>query len=75
MGRFCSALLVQLHSALDIWLESPVRKVREQAKVTQCIHPEVVGVAGHFGRWAEGSPIQKGKGCEAPMRTTDRYRA
>jgi molybdopterin-containing oxidoreductase family molybdopterin binding subunit len=45
-----------------VWLESPVCKVRAQAKVTQCIHPEVVGVAGHFGHWAEGSPIQKGKG-------------
>ncbi|MBI2954457.1 MAG: molybdopterin-dependent oxidoreductase [Chloroflexi bacterium] len=46
----------------DIWLETPVRKVRAKAKLTQCIHPEVVGIAGHFGHWAKGMPISQGKG-------------
>ena len=46
----------------SVWLESPVCKVRAIAKVTQCIHPEVVGVGGHFGHWAPGMPISRGKG-------------
>ena len=46
----------------SVWLESPVRKVRATAKVTQCVHPEVVGVGGHFGHWAPGMPISRGKG-------------
>jgi len=46
----------------DVWLESPVAKVRAKAKLTQCIHPEVIGVGGHFGHWAPGMPIAQGKG-------------
>jgi len=46
----------------SVWLESPVRKVRATAKLTQCIHPEAVGVGGHFGHWAPGMPISRGKG-------------
>ena len=46
----------------EVWLESPVCKVRARAKLTQCIHPQVVGVGGHFGHWAPGMPIAQGKG-------------
>ncbi|MCC6889235.1 MAG: molybdopterin-dependent oxidoreductase [Hyphomicrobiales bacterium] len=46
----------------EVWLESPVAKVKATIKLTQCIHPEVVGVAGHFGHWAPGMPVAKGKG-------------
>ena len=46
----------------EVWLESPARKVRAVVKVTQCIHPEVVGVGGHFGHWSAGMPIARGKG-------------
>jgi molybdopterin-containing oxidoreductase family molybdopterin binding subunit len=46
----------------SVWLESPVRKVRATVKLTQCIHPEAVGVGGHFGHWAPGMPISRGKG-------------
>ena len=46
----------------EVWLESPVCKVRAKAKLTQCIHPQVVGVGGHFGHWAPGMPIAQGKG-------------
>ncbi len=45
-----------------IWIETPVTRVKATAKLTQCIHPEVVAVAGHFGHWAMGMPIAKGKG-------------
>ena len=46
----------------SVWLESPVRKVRATAKVTQCIHPQAVGVGGHFGHWSPGMPVSRGKG-------------
>ena len=32
------------------------------ARVTQMVHPEVLGIAGHAGHWAEGKPLSKGKG-------------
>jgi len=38
------------------------RKVTGKAKVTECIHPEVVGIGGVFGAWADAKPIAKGKG-------------
>ena len=31
-------------------------------KVTDCVHPEVVGIAGAFGHWAKGLPTARGKG-------------
>ncbi len=46
----------------EIWVESPVYKSKAVAKLTQCIHPEVVGIGGHFGHWAQGMPISRGKG-------------
>jgi len=46
----------------SVWLESPVQKVRATAKLTQCIHPQAVGVGGHFGHWSPGMPISRGKG-------------
>jgi anaerobic selenocysteine-containing dehydrogenase len=45
-----------------VWLESPVKKVRATAKLTQCIHPQAVGVGGHFGHWSPGMPVSRGKG-------------
>ncbi|MCC6890939.1 MAG: molybdopterin-dependent oxidoreductase [Hyphomicrobiales bacterium] len=45
-----------------VWLESPVQKVRATVKLTQCIHPQAVGVAGHFGHWSKGMPVARGKG-------------
>ncbi|MBI2816374.1 MAG: molybdopterin-dependent oxidoreductase [Acidobacteria bacterium] len=45
-----------------VWLESPVRKVRARVKLTQCIHPEAVGVGGHFGHVSPGMPVARGKG-------------
>ena len=46
----------------SVWLESPVAKVRAKVKLTECIHPEAVGVGGHFGHWAPGMPVSRGKG-------------
>jgi anaerobic selenocysteine-containing dehydrogenase len=46
----------------EIWVESIAGKVKGEAKVTECIHPEVIGIAGVFGSWAKGKPVAKGKG-------------
>ena len=45
-----------------VWLESPVRKVQATVKLTQCIHPQAVGVGGHFGHSSPGMPVARGKG-------------
>ncbi len=47
-----------------IVVETPAgRKVTGQAKVTECIHPEVVAIAGVFGAWSSAKPIARGKGA------------
>ena len=46
-----------------IWVESRVGKVSAKAKVTQCIHPEAVGISSHFGHLARGMPVARGKGA------------
>ncbi|OGQ84375.1 MAG: hypothetical protein A3F90_15830 [Deltaproteobacteria bacterium RIFCSPLOWO2_12_FULL_60_19] len=46
----------------EIWVESEAGKVKGEAKLTECIHPQVVGIAGVFGSWAKGKPVAKGKG-------------
>ncbi|MBI2817195.1 MAG: molybdopterin-dependent oxidoreductase [Acidobacteria bacterium] len=51
-----------MHSGDAVWLESPVQKVRATVKLTECIHPQVVGIGGHFGHWSPGMPIARGKG-------------
>ena len=43
-----------------IYVESEVDKVAGIAKVTECVHPEVIGISSHFGSLAKGKPI----GCE-----------
>ncbi len=45
-----------------VWLHSPVRSARVRARVTECIHPQVIGIAGHAGHWSGGKTRTKGKG-------------
>lgn len=45
-----------------IWIENEAGKVKGRVKLTECIHPEVLGIAGNFGSWAFGKPIGKDKG-------------
>ena len=46
----------------EVWLESRVARTKARVKLTECIHPEVVGIAGHFGHWSKGMPQSRGKG-------------
>ncbi|WP_300458195.1 molybdopterin-dependent oxidoreductase [Desulfobacula sp.] len=47
-----------------IWVESKVDRAQGIVKVTECIHPEVVGISSHFGTIAKGKPIAYGKGVQ-----------
>ncbi len=45
-----------------VYVESSVAKVTGIAKVTECVHPDAVGISSHFGSFAKGKPIAYGKG-------------
>jgi thiosulfate reductase/polysulfide reductase chain A len=45
----------------SVWVESVYGKIKAMVKLTQGIHPEVVGLQHGFGHWALGS-IAKGRG-------------
>jgi len=54
----------------SVGLESPYGKIKAKAKLTEGIHPEVVGLQHGFGHWAFGS-IAKGRGfSDAILRPT-----
>jgi anaerobic selenocysteine-containing dehydrogenase len=46
-----------------ITVESEAGQVAGVAKLTECIHPEVVGIAGVFGSWARRKDVARGKGA------------
>ncbi len=47
----------------QVWVESTFGgKQKAIARVTECIHPEVVGIAGVLGGWASGKGAGRGKG-------------
>ncbi|NCP88222.1 MAG: hypothetical protein CO094_13625 [Anaerolineae bacterium CG_4_9_14_3_um_filter_57_17] len=50
----------------EVWVESPYAKSKALARVTQGMHPEVVGWQHGFGHWALGH-IAKGKGTADGM--------
>ncbi|MBI4655766.1 MAG: molybdopterin-dependent oxidoreductase [Elusimicrobia bacterium] len=53
-----------------VWVESPYGKVKAKAKITEGMHPEVVGLQHGFGHWALGN-IAKGRGTsDAFLRPT-----
>jgi anaerobic selenocysteine-containing dehydrogenase len=59
-----TARRLRLQDGAMVWLETPERrKVQGKLKVTECIHPEVVAIAGVFGAWSDGKPIARGKGA------------
>ena len=47
-----------------VWIQEATggEKVKGRVKVTEGVHPEVVGIAGCFGHWAKGLPVAEGKG-------------
>ncbi len=48
----------------SVEVQSHSGRVEGVVKVTELIHPEVIGISGHFGAWAKGKPIAtQGKGA------------
>ncbi len=45
-----------------VWVESDVTRVKGRARVTECVHPKVVGAFGIGGRWAREKKVSRGKG-------------
>lgn len=71
LNPYAQRILIHTSAARDrgikdkdpICVESTVGKVTGMAKVTECIHPEVIGISSHFGSYAKGKPIAYGKGA------------
>ncbi|MEW6442486.1 MAG: molybdopterin-dependent oxidoreductase [bacterium] len=45
-----------------VWVESDVNRVKGRARVTECVHPKVVGTFGLGGRWGREKNVSRGKG-------------
>lgn len=43
-------------------VESRAGRLVGEAKLTECIHPETLGISSHFGGWAKGRPLAAGRG-------------
>ncbi|MEW6442815.1 MAG: molybdopterin-dependent oxidoreductase [bacterium] len=48
-----------------VCVESTAGKVQGRVRVTECVHPQVVGTLGILGHWAHGKPISRGKGVNS----------
>lgn len=48
-----------------IIVESRVGKVKGKVRVTECVHPQVVGMLGIGGQWSKGKRIARGKGVSS----------
>ncbi len=46
----------------QVSIESQAGRMTGVAKLTQCIHPEAIGISSHFGGWAKGKPLAAKKG-------------
>ncbi len=40
-----------------IIVESQAGRLKGVAKLTECVHPQTVGISSHFGGWAKGKPL------------------
>jgi thiosulfate reductase/polysulfide reductase chain A len=52
---------LQIKDGDEVWVESPYAQAKAVVKLTEGIHPEVVGWQHGFGHWAMGR-VAKGKG-------------
>jgi len=49
----------------DVYVESKTGRVRGKLRVTECVHPKVLGTFGNGGGWARNRPIAQGKGVHS----------
>ena len=55
--------LLKFPSALETAFESETgRRIKGRVRLTECIHPEGIGVAALANHWSKGLPVAKGKG-------------
>lgn len=45
-----------------VWVESDVGRIKGKVRVTECVHPGVVGTFATLGRWSRNAAIGAGKG-------------
>ena len=45
-----------------VWVESDIARVKGKVRVTECVHPKVVGAFGLGGRWGREKNVSRGKG-------------
>jgi anaerobic selenocysteine-containing dehydrogenase len=45
-----------------IWVQSETNRVKGRVRVTECVHPKVVGTFAIMGRWGREKIISRGKG-------------
>lgn len=45
-----------------VWVESDVTRIQGRARVTECVHPQVVATFGIGGRWGREKNVSRGKG-------------
>lgn len=51
-----------IHDGDMVWVESDVARVKGRARVTECVHPQVVATFGIGGRWGRDKHVSRGKG-------------
>lgn len=51
-----------IRSGQIVWVESKTGKLKGEVRLTECIHPEVIALAGTFGHYAQGMPGAQDKG-------------
>ncbi|MCX7170272.1 MAG: hypothetical protein NTY41_08270 [Proteobacteria bacterium] len=49
----------------EVYVESKTGRVRGKLRVTECVHPKVLGTFGNGGGWARNRPIAQGKGVHS----------
>jgi len=49
----------------EVFVESSAGRIRGRVRVTECVHPDVVGTFGNGGGWAKDRPISAGKGVHS----------
>ena len=52
----------QIRDGDMVWVESDVTRVKGRARVTECVHPQVVATFGIGGRWGREKNVSRGKG-------------
>lgn len=56
-----TAALLGIHDGDEVWVESPYGKAKAVARLTEAMHPEVVGWQHGFGHWGFGQ-VARGQG-------------